>query len=106
MMSPNNFLFRFEDTINFGKKIIWAHHQHFELAYIDCDYIKSSGLKNPNGCLQILSVLHSNNTQAVWKIVIVVFTFYEQVNKGILYAKDPYNYVLWTLKKNSTFRTS
>ena len=68
------------------------------IAYIDCDYTKSSGLKNPNGCLHIL-VLHSNNTQAVWKIVIVVLTFYGQGNKDILYVNDPYNYVLWTFKK-------
>ena len=89
ILSRDNFSYKFEDTINFRKKNSGHNNNTLNLE-----------LKNPNGCLHNL-VLHSNNTQAVWKIVIVVLTFYGQGNKYILFVNDPYNYVLWTFKKKT-----
>ena len=95
MMPRDNFSYKFEDTINFRKKNSGHNNNTLNLE-----------LKNPNGFLHNLLLL-SSNTQAIWKIVIIIFTFYGQVKKDILYAKDPYHYVLWTFKKkNSSFRTS
>ena len=52
MMSRDNFSYKFEDTINFGKKNS-GHNNTLSLE-----------LKNPNGFLHNL-VLLSSNTQAI-----------------------------------------